>query len=804
MGRWFVGIGAALAVGLSATAIWVDQMNDYQTDGTIVLAVLDRPVTVTRDAQGVAHIAAENRRDMLRAQGFVTAQDRLFQMELFKEIASGRLAELVGEAGLASDTRMRVLGLPINAKRMAEQLSSDARRFLSDYLDGLNAYIETRRDEHPVELAFMGRTPEPWTVEDAVVILQYLSFRHSVNMETEALALALIDAVGHERAGSLLPINVNPDRTPEALAVSMPSHFAQLTGSDGMERPRRSSAPVVPTYASDRLAPLHLGSNNWVVGPMRSASGKPIVVNDPHVDVRVLPGVWYPMSMSTPDFQAAGVGLPAVPGILVGRTDRVAYGVTNAYGDVMDLFIEIEDPSSADHYLEGPSRVKFGRREEIIRIKDDEAAGGYRQKKLIVRSTKRGPVISDHGLVNLPKRVVSLSWNAANAFGPEIGFDRLFFARSAAAVDAAVQQMDIHMFNFVFADVDGHFGRRASGKIPIRAVGEGAIPVPVTTPGPYWVSWIPKGDMPGEIDPPRGWTGTANHDTRPTGYPHVYSTYFSPSYRYRRLKSVLDSNDSATVDDQWSTMRDVANLQAARVVPKLAPLLKTTGHSQMATTLEDWDHNDDASRRAPLVYQAFYRALATSTFEDELGATLTKDMLASWYFWQERFDTWLLAGESTWFDDVRTSKRETLEDIVSIAAHAAKKTLQTYDENSVWGDVHRVRFVSPLRRSGVGSDWLGGGDYAMGGSGETLMRARYNFNAPYDVAFFASYMMVADLAETDHIVTALPGGVSARLFNDHYADQISAWHIAEQRQTPMTRAAAQSTARTRLVLSPTP
>ena len=803
MGRWLAGFGGVLVIGLATTAIWINRINDYQVDGTIQLAVLDRPVTVTRDAHGVAHIAAENRRDMLRAQGFITAQDRLFQMELFKEIASGRLAEMVGEAGVASDTRMRVLGLHINAQRMAAQLSSTARRFVSDYLAGVNAYIETRTDEHPVELAFMGRTPEPWTIEDAVIILQYISFRHSVNMQTEALAQALIDKVGAEPAASLLPINVNPDRVPQAIAVSPPTYLASIESSPARES-SRPKHPIVPTYDSDRLAPLHLGSNNWVVGPKRSASGKPMVVNDPHVDVRVLPGAWYPISMSTPDFHAAGVALPAVPGILVGRTDRVAYGVTNAYGDVMDLFLEVEDPSSPDHYFEGTTRVAFDQREEIIRIKDDDADGGYRQKKLIVRSTRRGPVISDHGLVDLNPRVVSLSWGAAQAFGPEIGFDRLFFARSAAEADAAIQLIDIHMFNFVFADVDGHFGRRASGKVPVRAVGEGAVPTPVTSAEPHWVSWIPKDAMPGEMDPPRGWTGTANHDTRPTDYPHVYSTYFSPSYRYRRLKAVLDADDSVTVDDHWSMMRDIKNLQAARVVPKLVSLLKATDHGPMATALEGWDHEDSADSPMPLMYQALYRALARSTFEDELGAELTESLLASWYFWQERFDTMLLTGDSAWFDDVRTPEQETLQDVVMRAATAAQNALDQLDEGSVWGDVHRVRFVSPLRRSGFGSDWLGGGDYAMSGSGETLMRARYNFNAPYDVAFFASYMMVADLADAEHIVTALPGGVAARLFSGHYADQIAAWHAGEKRRTPMTRTAAQATAESTLVLTPAP
>ncbi|MEO1082202.1 MAG: penicillin acylase family protein [Pseudomonadota bacterium] len=802
MRKWISPVLVLSAVTVGA-AFWVTGINDYRTEGRLELPALSAAVTVTRDERGIAHIAAENRRDMLRAQGFITAQDRIFQMEYFKLLAQGRLSELIGEGGIPSDVQMRVLGLPYNARLMAAQFSPEVKQFFGDYLEGLNAYIATQQDEFPLELALLGHTPEPWTLEDSALILQYIALQHSVNMKVEAVALALVDAVGMAKASSLVPINVNPDREPEAL----PARFSELLAStqtrDGAPSGVKPASQVAPAALYEELAPLHLGSNNWVVGPQRSASGAATVVNDPHLDARLLPGVWYPVGLSTPDFHAAGVALPALPGIIVGRTDRVAFGVTNAYGDVQDLFIERMDPESENHYLEGDLRVPFDTREEIIRIRDEEAEDGFREQSITVRSTHRGPVVSDHGILDLGDRVLSLKWNAATAFGPEIGYDKLLFARSAAEVDAAVQLIDINMFNVVFADVGGNFGRRATGRIPVRRIGEGLLPVTVTEAGPYWVSWIPKDEMPGEFNPRRGWTGTANHDTRPTGYPYTYSTYFSPSYRYRRLVELLDGNDAVSVDDHWAYMHDVKNLQAARMAPQLVPILRSAGYEEMADSLAGWSHEDNAEDRAPLVYQTLYQELARETFRDELGDSLSAELLGSWYFWQERFDEMVSGSDSIWFDDVDTAERvETLSDVVASAAHAASARLAERASDATWGDEHRLRFVSPMRRSGLGSTWVGGGDYAMSGSGETLRRARYQFSEPFDTAFFASFNLVSDMAEGEEIATALPGGVAARVLHKHYASQIADWHAEKATPTPLSRAAAQAAAVTTLILTP--
>jgi penicillin amidase len=309
--------------------------------------------------------------------------------------------------------------------------------------------------------------------------------------------------------------------------------------------------------------------------------------------------------------------------------------------------------------------------------------------------------------------------------------------------------------------------------------------------------------MPGEFNPARGWTGTANHDTRPAAYPYTYSTYFAPSYRYRRLTQLLDANASVSSEDNWQYMHDTKNLQAARMAPILEPLLRASGFTGFADLLAGWSHVDAAEDRAPLVYQLLYQELARATFEDDLGEALTEEMLGSWYFWQERFDQLVARGDSHWFDDARTTENvEGLPDVVATAAASAETRLAALGAGAVWGDVHRIRFTSPIRRAGFGSDWLGGGDYPMSGSGETLYRARYGFNQPFDTAFFASYKFVSDMARGDTIMTALPGGVAARVLHKHYRDQIPSWHAGKATDTPLTRDAAMAAAVSTLVLLP--
>jgi len=765
---------AVVTVAAAATggAVFMGVGRGPHVDGELALPGLTAKVRVLRDEHGIPYIFAANTPDLIRAQGFVTAQNRLFQLEGVRAIGTGRLAESVGEKGLASDRQMRLLGLRRNAERHAGLLSPEARDFLTWYAEGMNAYITGHADDHPVELKLAGFTPRPWTLEDMVTVLHIGNWSQAANFKAELTMQKLIDKFGADKAGAeLAPVNVNPDRKQQPMIIGRDGGATHLSLSDGQL--------LADLGAGESIAPMAVGSNNWAIGKSRSASGAAVLVNDPHLDARMLPGIWHPIGLFAPDIQAVGAAYPGVPGIVVGRTAHVAFGVTNAYGDSQDLFIEQVAPGQPDHYLDGDQVRPFKLIEETIRIKDKAAPGGFREEKMTIRATVRGPVITGPLLGYEGQALLSLRMAAAELPGGGLGVDQLLSARTAADVDRAAQAMDVVYFNYVFVDRAGAIGHRATGRVPVRASQQGSHPKPVGA-ADDWRGFIPPDQMPGTLSPALDWVGTANHDNRPDGYAFDYSSYFAPSYRYRRIGEVLDQGKGMTTQNQLDLMLDIHNLQSRRLLPTLVKALQEDpAQAEFARILAAWDGREDAALAAPLIYHRLYEQLAYETYVDDMGDTLARTLLGQWYMWQERFDELLRTPDSPWFDDARTPQPETLPDLVRRAAVTVRSDLAARHGADVaawrWGDAHRIHFFSPLRRTGAGRDLLGFPEKPMNGSGETLMRALTPFLGDFQVQFFASMRMVADMGDDDKIQAVVSGGVVDRQFHAHQKDQLPAW-----------------------------
>ncbi len=777
MGKLFRGILWAVALlALVALVAGVTVFNGVgrgpKVDGELSLPGLKDKVRVLRDGHGIPYIFAANTPDLIRAQGFVTAQDRIFQMEGFRAIATGRLAESVGESGLANDRQIRLLGLRRNAERHAKLLSPEARDFLNWYAEGINAYLAGQAGDLPVELKLAGFTPRPWTLDDMVTMQHFVNWSQAANFKAELTMQKLIDKFGADKAGNeLAPVNVNPDRKLQPVIVGSAEGATRLGLDDGHL--------LAEFGAGAPLAPLAVGSNNWAIGKTRSASGQAVLVNDPHLDARMLPGIWHPIGLFTPEIQAVGAALPAVPGIGVGRTAHVAFGVTNAYGDSQDLFIEKAAPGRPDHYLDGDQVRPFQVIEEVIRIKDKDAPGGMREERMKIRATVRGPIITGPIFGYEGETLLSLRMASAELPRGGLGFDQLLTARNVAEVDRAAQAIDVTYFNYVFVDKAGGIGHRATGRVPVRASRQGSRPKAVGTDDD-WRGFIPPDQMPGTLSPARDWVGTANHDTRPDGYAFDYSSYFAPSYRYRRMSEVLDQGKGMGTQDQLKLMLDIDNLQSRRLLPILVKALQADAASaEFARILAGWDGREDQTLAAPLIYHRLYEQLAYETFVDEMGDTLARSYLEQWYLWQERFDELVKTPDSPWFDDIRTPQKETLPDLVKRAAATVRSELEArHGSNAAawrWGDAHRIQFFSPLRRSGPGRDLFGFPEKPMNGSGETLMRALTPFLGDFQVQFFASMRLVADMGDDEKIQSVVSGGVVDRQFHRHQKDQLPAW-----------------------------
>lgn len=771
-----VGLVAIAAIALVIGWFSLPKLNDRQTTGEIALPSLQAPVRIVRDARAMPYIYAENLPDAFRAQGFVAGQDRLFQLEAAKRAATGRLSEVFGagenDVILNLDRESRTIGFHRFAAQQAAVLSPESRAVITAYLQGLNGYIETRTNTHPLEFRLAGFTPEPWTEIDVLSVTFFLGWASSANFDAELTAHKLIQHIGAEMFDEISPVVINPD---DAVAPDAERRAARDTGVRWSGRTETPS----PWSAGGWQEQGYGGSNNWAVSGAKAGQPAAIVTNDPHLDSRALPGPWHPVGFILPDLRVVGV-TTGLPGIVIGRNEHVAFGVTNAYADAVDVYVETRDPADSKRYLEGDLSLRFETFTEIIRVKDDAVAGGYRDVVLEVEATRRGPVISEPGTTDADT-FLTLRWAAGEYMGPHLGLDTLMQAKSIEEALGAIDTIRTVSLNFVVGDVSGRIARRASGAAPIRLRGDGMSPFPIMDSVDNWAGPIPPQEMPGEIDPERGWTGTANHMTAPANYPYIYTTFASPDYRYRRMQELFAA-PMVTAEAVWAAQYDTQNLFARDLAPIFAAALRQSTKEELieiGDILADWDHNDSRDSIATTLFQDMVRHLARLTFEDELGADMASEFLSNWYVWQQRFDGMVQGGTSPWFDDVTTVE---VEDLTALIHRAAGLTLDRLTaeygpDRSAWrwGQVHQLRFRGPLRRDGIVGRLTGNRDVPMAGAGETLLRALYPYHAPFDPQWTASLRMTADLNDPEKVRAILPGGVVGRTFHPNLADQIVDW-----------------------------
>ncbi|MEM7182345.1 MAG: penicillin acylase family protein [Spirochaetota bacterium] len=780
--------------------------NAYQTEGKARLLGLRKPVKVFRDEKGMAYVYGKNLYDVIKGQGYTTAQDRLFQMQLTKTLIRGELAKYFGKRSKPSDIKMRTLGFYRAAKKHASILNEETKQLLQAYADGVNQYIKNVKDEHPFELNLAKLKLDPWTPVDSLAIMYYMGWGSAANLKHEILTQMLVEKLGFTKAMTISPVNVNPDEKSPLSFLPISLQKTKLFTSK--EKNTFHQDPLLKSILNDANS-LQMGSNNWVVKGDKSLGTKPIVVNDPHLVTKTLPSIFYPIGLITPSLRVVGANVPGIPSILVGRNEYVAAGVTNQYGDAQDIYIETVDPKNPSNYLEGKNSIPFQTIEETLYSKDKESINGFTTEKITIRLTKRGPVISKvlHGIKT--DKVLTVRWATLENMRPSLGIDFLLKAKS---VDDVRKELDNYTFinlNYVFADTQGNIGWQTTGKLPIRSKGNGMIPLPVTDSKDNWSGWIPYEEMPHSYNPARGWVGTANHKTVTKDYPYYYSNMFAPKNRYQRVSELLDAPGQKTAEEHWQFLRDDLNVTAREVAPILAKaLIAKEETKQIGKILSQWNFKETTKATAPSIYHETYRNLVVYIFKDELGEELLSLFLKRSYYWQERLGLMLQQGDSTWFDDTTTpNQKETLIELIQKAGLQTIKDLSqkigSNPEEWYWGKIHQIEFVNPIRRKGIGKDWLGGGKHPMAGSGDTIYRARFPLDKKGNmVEYSATLRMVVDLNDREKIIAVSPGGTSGRTFTAHFDDQIEAYLSGEKMHWWFSDEKIKQHAKSQLILEP--
>ena len=760
MRRFALGLLALVVVIPCAGYLYLRQSLP-QTRGEVVLAGLRAETEVLRDRHGIAHIYATSLEDAHFALGFVHAQDRLWQMEISRRIGSGRLAEILGAAALEADRFMRTLGLRKVAEANLRHLDDESRRLLDAYAAGVNAFL-ARDPVLPAEFWLLNVKPEVWTPIDSVVWTKVMAWDLGNNWRSELLRLRLSRTLSTERIQEFLP------PYPGDAASRLPDLRAFYSSLEKNPAPRPAFSEK--SGSDPDFLP---GSNSWVVSGARSASGKPVLANDPHLGLTA-PPVWYFAHLSAPGLDAIGGTLPGVPAVLVGRNDRIAWGLTNTGADVQDLYLErLEE--------------RFETREEVIKVK-----GGL-EEKLTVRRTPRGPLLVDASRFAPRGYAFSLAWTALAeddlTMQAALTLSR---ARNWDEFLGAARMLHTPPQSLTYADVEGNIGFIAAGRVPLRKAENqlrGLAPAPGWDERYAWAGYIPFEELPRAFNPQSGAIVLANHKVTPPEYPHAITHEWQAPYRARRIEQLLGT-EKHDLNSFQRMQADVLSLAARELLPHF-------NHPR----LKDWDGTMSRERAEPLIMAAWWREFARALYSDELGDAFRPNWGARAVFLGN-----VLAGQFHWCDDVRTQATETCGGLLTASYEKAMADLKRrYGEDLKWGEAHVARHRHrPFTREA----WLArifDIRAPSGGDAYTVNAGAMDFNdeaEPFANRHAASLRAITDLSDVQSSVFIHSGGQSGNPLSSQYRNFTDAWTRGEYVAMTTDRARLEANGVQRLLLKP--
>lgn len=744
--------GLFLMVGIAVVFVWA-MSSLPRVEGRIPAKGLEYATIITRDEAGIPFVSARSAHDAYFTVGWVHAQDRMWQMETQRRIGAGRLAEIIGEAGLKSDRFMRTMGLYRLAEDSFDRLDEPTRAALKAYADGVNAWIADNDHRLPPEFLILGLRPEPWKPADSLVWGRMMALQLTADWRDEALRGRLSSQMPARRLNELWPEAADG---PITLA-----HSALGAVLD-----------TIPAEATPRTA-----SNVVAVSAKRSAGGGPLLANDPHLPFQS-PALWYLLSIEAPGLRLSGAMVPGIPFHLVGHNGRIAWGTTTTHADTVDLFVETV--ANDGGYQVGKSSRAFAQRTETILVK------GQAPVELLVRESRHGPIVSDLASGQKDNQVIAFR---STALEPDDRSAQALY-RLGRAVDwrsfvAALSDFHAPVQNFAFADTESNIGFITAGRVPLRAKGDGFSPVPGASGSGEWTGWVPFSKMPQTINPKGGLIVNANNQVTGPRYPYRIATRWHEGYRARRIEELLHDQERVGVDDLLRLQLDAHSLAAEELkevldVPEdVSPLA-----AQAANMVAQWDGTMDRGRPEPLIYNLWLDKLWQRLVSDELG-----EDFAAMRTPRPRVLGEALTVNRHWCDDVTTEKAESCENLIaesleSTVAELTERFPGKTVEQWRWGDVHQARFAHPLLgRLPLVNRMT---DISLPSDGDDFTVNRGSFVAgQFTHVHGAGLRVVFDLGNLDNSRYIIAGGQSGNPLSRHYHDLLPRWQ--ENRGLPMVR-----------------
>jgi penicillin amidase len=797
-----LGLLLLLAIGVFIFGVITVRRAYPQTDGVLQVPGLDAPVEIYRDNYGIPHIYASTTHDLFYAQGFVHAQDRFWQMEFWRRVGSGRLSEILGSGALGQDKFIRTLGWHRVAQQEAELLDGELLAALEAYSEGVNNYMSLRQGRLGLEFSILALTgvrydPEPWTLVNSLTWAKFMAWDLGGNMENELTRAQIAVRLGSSAINTLMP--------------AYPSEYPLIVS----HLPSEAAMNAVPNVALD-FHPLgsgpDIGSNSWAVAGSMTDTGMPYLANDPHLGIR-MPSIWYEIGLHCqpkgPDcpYDVTGVSFASAPGVIIGHNDRIAWGFTNLGPDVQDLYIERINPDNPDQY------EYLGEWLDMEHIREEIAVAGEDEPVVIdVRLTRHGPIIND--VVGGVEEEWSFGWEPLalrwTALEPNTIVSSILMLNRAQNWDdfrEALRFFDVPSQNVIYADVDGNIGYQAPGRIPIRASGDGSLPVPGWTAAYEWVDYIPFDELPRSYNPPAGFIVTANHAVVDNTYPYFISMDWAPGYRARRIHELIEGTDLFTIDVMADMQADSSPIYAQDVLPYLLDLTPS-GEPLISAVelLRVWDGQAHRDSAGAALFETMRLKMVDHVFVDELGEQLLQRMRGS-------LMTALLQllpdPTSTWFDDTTTPEHEDRNEILERALRDAvadlQGTLGADMNNWRWGALHTASFENEtLGQSGIGpiEALFNRGPVPVDGAIATINNTGYSSSNPFGVVTVPSFRQIVDLQDLSRSLSMHTTGQSGHPFNPHYDDMIDPWRNIEYHAMLWTRDQVIDAAEATLTLTP--
>ena len=753
-------------------------------EGTLKSSGLKDNVKIYRDSLAIPYIISNYNEDAAFAMGYLHAQERMFMMDLVRRAGEGRLSEVMGAETIPFDRMFRTIGIKRTAEMIVERMNPSARKLLQAYSNGVNYYIKNAKNKYTFEFDLLGYQPEEWKPLHSVIVIRMMAWELNVSWWSDFMFTELVQKLGKDKAEDIFP------GYSENGATIIPGDlkkFAQV--DDSFIQTDRLFRKFIGNSGT------HIGSNSWVVNSGKSVSGKPVIANDPHLGYSA-PGKWYAAVINSNEgWKAAGVTLPGVPGIVIGKNENISWGLTNIMLDDCDFYFEKLDSSQTKYLLDGKWE-NLAIIEDTIKVKDAKPV------PITIKSTHRGPIISDIHPYNFIYNssyktypAMSMRWLGNNFSDEAYAFLKINNAKNWEEFKSAVQLFNVPGQNFVYGDKEGNIGYIFGGALPVRKSNDITFVFDGTSSKNDWKGFVDRNKSPSFLNPSQNFIASANNKTAKSFKYHI-TNLWEPSSRIDRITELLNSKQKHSVDDFKKYQMDFVSPYAKKIIKYFLDAFKdvkvSDKHLKLSLELfNEWNYELDKYSQTPAIYLTAFKFLLENSYKDEMGDDLFNHFVFMANIPYRSILKLLANPESKWWDDVSTSEIESRDEIIRKSLVDAlsylEKNVSPNLQDWQWGEIHKAIFKHPFSGNVRLLDKIINiGPYEIGGDGTTIFNTEYSFaesiekypifrHKLFENDLGPSMRFIYDFGNPGQFYLILTTGQSGNVLSDHYDDMALMW-----------------------------